>query len=117
MLSRGNRNSDRDFCGRILSDPLDPAQKAARSCSMDIDIIGAAIREGTFQQPLGISAVAHVAQIVDAHVVGIVDPHRDQSMTDDLRCGAPWTRPGSYSMFWSNADVTSTRPSGCCASC
>ena len=32
-------------------------------------------------------------------------------------CGAPWTRPASCSMFWSNADATSKRPSGCCASC
>ena len=28
-----------------------------------------------------------------------------------------WTRPGSFSMFWSKADATSERPSGCCASC
>ena len=38
--------------------PLDPTQKAARSCGMDGDVIGEAIGQGTVQQPLDISAVA-----------------------------------------------------------
>jgi len=65
--------------------PLDPTQKAARSCGMDGDVIGAAIGQGTVQQPLDISAVAHVPYIVDAHVVGILGPLRDQPMTHNFQ--------------------------------
>ena len=53
--------TDQEFCGSILSDSLDPTQKAARSRGMDVDVIGAVIGQGTIQQPLDISAVAHVA--------------------------------------------------------
>ena len=68
----------------VLSDPLDPAQKTARSRRMDIDVIGAAVSQSTIQQPLDIGAVAYVAWRVEAHVVGIVGTHRDQPMTHDL---------------------------------
>jgi hypothetical protein len=52
---------------------------------VDIDIIGAAISQSTIQQPLDIGAVAYVTYVVNAHVVGIVCSHRDQSMTHNLR--------------------------------
>jgi hypothetical protein len=72
-------------CIGILSDPLDPAQKTARSRRMDIDVIGATISQSTIQQPLDIGAVAYVTYVVNAHVVGIIRPHRDQPMTHNLR--------------------------------
>ena len=53
--------TDQEFCGGILSDSLDPTQKAARSRGMDVDVIGAVVSQSTFQQPLDISAVAHIA--------------------------------------------------------
>jgi response regulator of citrate/malate metabolism len=59
-------------CLEPKSDPLDPAQKTARSCRVDIDIIGAAISQSTIQQPLDIGAVAYVTYVVNAHVVGII---------------------------------------------
>jgi hypothetical protein len=36
-----------EFYGSVLSSPLDPAQKTAWSCRMDIDVIGAVISEST----------------------------------------------------------------------
>ena len=39
---------------------------------MNIDVIGAVISQSTIQQPLHIGAVAYIAEVVDAHVVGIV---------------------------------------------
>jgi len=51
---------------------------------MDIDVIGAVINQSTIQQPLDIGAVAHIAEVVDTHVVGIIRTHRDQSMTYNL---------------------------------
>jgi hypothetical protein len=54
----------REFCGGVLSDPLDPAQKTARSRGMDIGEIGAAVSQSTFQQPLDLGAVANVAEIL-----------------------------------------------------
>ena len=38
---------DREFGGSVLSNPLDPTQKTARSGRMDIDIIGATISQST----------------------------------------------------------------------
>ena len=64
--------------------PLDLAEKTARSRGMDIDVIGAVINQSTIQQPLDIGAIAYVSSLVDAHVVGIVGTHRDQSMTNNL---------------------------------
>jgi hypothetical protein len=77
--------TDREFCGGVLSDPLDPAQKTARSRRMDIDVIGAAISQSPIQQPLDIGAVANVAERIDAHVVGIVGAHRHQPVPHNLR--------------------------------
>src|SRR6266446_4220492 len=51
---------------------------------MDIDVIGAAISQSTIQKPVDIGAVAYVAERIDAHVVGIVDTHRHQPMTNNL---------------------------------
>ena len=64
--------------------PLDLAEKTARSRGMDIDVIGAAINQSTLQQPLDIGAVAHIAEVVDTHIVGIIRTYRDQSMTYNL---------------------------------
>jgi hypothetical protein len=52
---------DREFGGSVLSNPLYPTQKTARSGRMDIDIIGATISQSTTQKPLDIGAVAYVA--------------------------------------------------------
>ena len=50
-----------NLCVGVLSHPLDPAQKTARSGRMDIDVIGAPIGQSAIQQRLDISAVAYVA--------------------------------------------------------
>jgi hypothetical protein len=52
---------DREFGGSVLSDPLGPAQKTARSRRMNIDVISTAISQSTLQQPLDNGAVAYVA--------------------------------------------------------
>src|SRR5205823_3156668 len=52
---------------------------------MDIGEIGAGISQSTIEQPLDVSAVAHVAKFVDAHVIDIVSTHRDHPMTHNLR--------------------------------
>jgi hypothetical protein len=52
---------------------------------VDIDVISAAISQSTIQQSLDICAVAYVTYLVNAHIVGIIRPHRDQPMTDNLR--------------------------------
>jgi len=46
-LRDGTCPDDREFGGSVLSNPLDPAQKTARSRRMDIDIIGATISQST----------------------------------------------------------------------
>jgi len=50
-----------EVCVGVPSDSVDPAQKTARSCRMDIDVIGATISQSTLQQSLDIRAVAYVA--------------------------------------------------------
>jgi hypothetical protein len=60
MGNTSEASDDRKRVG-LPSDPLDPAQKTARSRRMDIDVIGAAISQSTIQQPLDIGAVAYVA--------------------------------------------------------
>ena len=74
-------------CVGVSSDPFDPAQKTARSRNMEIDVIGATIGQSTLQQPFDFGAVANVAEIVDAHIVGIVGSHRDQPIAHNLRNG------------------------------
>ncbi len=54
---------------------------------MDIDVIGAAISQSTIQESLDFGAVANVAEIVEAHVIGVVGTHRNQPMTHNLRNG------------------------------
>ena len=43
------------------SNPLDPAQKTARSRRMNIDVIGASISQSTIQQRLDVGALTNVA--------------------------------------------------------
>jgi hypothetical protein len=52
---------DREFGGSVLSNPLDPAQKTARSRRMNIDVIGASISQSTIQQRLDVGALTNVA--------------------------------------------------------
>jgi hypothetical protein len=54
---------------------------------MDIDVIGAAISQSTIQQSLDFGAVANVAAIVEAHIIGVVGTHRNQPITYNLRNG------------------------------
>jgi hypothetical protein len=51
---------------------------------MDIDVIGAAISQSTIQQSLDFCAVANVAEIVEALVIGVVGTHRNQPISYDL---------------------------------
>jgi len=51
---------------------------------MYIDVIRAPIGQCTIQQPLHVRAIAYIAQIVDAHIICIVDTHRDQPMSHNL---------------------------------
>jgi hypothetical protein len=51
---------------------------------MDIDVIGAAISQSTIQQSLDFCAVANVAEIVEALVIGVVGTHRNQPIPYDL---------------------------------
>jgi hypothetical protein len=54
---------------------------------MNVDVIGAEISQSTIQKPLDIGAVANVAKIVEAHVIGVVGTHRNPPITHNLRNG------------------------------
>ena len=52
---------------------------------MNIDVVGAPIYQSEIEQPLDLGALAYVAKLVDAHVVGIVGTHRDEPVAHNLR--------------------------------
>src|SRR5215469_14425391 len=65
-----------------------PGTEKNRSRRIDIDIIGAADPPGHVPAAAR-NHVVHVAYVVNAPIVGIVSPYRDQPMTNDLRnCAA-----------------------------
>ena len=52
---------------------------------MNIDVIRTGIGQSTIYQPINLAAVRYVPQVVEAHIVGMVGPHRDQTTADNLR--------------------------------